>query len=130
MDGAIKLLFILLLAVMLFACAEPQVSHEQMKLDQLYQADPKIDAQKAIANDDLRFIAVMNHKLIMPLNINTCIVDQFGYRTLSNQTFKYMSYLFQQYGAISQTYANWYNYEVLAHIEEHFPEKFACQVQM
>ena len=111
---------------MLLACAEEPVSPDQIKLDELYQADPKFDAQTAIANDDLRFIAVMNHTLIMPLNIDTCIVEQFGYLTLSNQSFEYMGYSFQLYGAISQTYANWYNYEVLAHIEEHFPEQFAC----
>lgn len=76
---------------------------------------------------DWRFIAVHNHHLIMPLNIPDCLVQKFGYRVLSNESLPYMSYQYQQYAALSQTYANWYNYEVLAEIETQQPDQFDCR---
>lgn len=106
------------------ACQQPPAS-QQIKLDSIYYADPVQDAAQAIERSDWRFIAVHNHDLILPLNIPECLVQHFGYRTLSNESFTYMSYPYQLYGALSQTYANWYNYEIFSKLEQ--SQQYPCK---
>ena len=120
-----KFLTIILLLVFLTGCKTDNPSTHAEKVDQLYQADPKLDAAEAISQQDFRFIAVHNHDLIMPMNIEQCLVDKFGYRVLSNESLQYMSYDFQMYGAMSGIYANWYNYEILSKLEE--LEEYPCK---
>ena len=113
------------LSFLICSCAESEPPARSSHLSELYHADPKQDAAKAISEQDYQFIAVHNHKLIMPMNIDTCILDKFGYRVISNESLEYMSYDFQMYGAISVIYANWYNYEILSRLEE--LEEYPCK---
>ena len=116
-------LFICLALCSIVGCTEKTTRTVAPALDKLYQANPKQDAAKAIANGDFQFIAVHNHALLEPMGMPECLVDKYGYRTISNEEIKYMSYDFQLYGAMSQIYANWYNYEIYGHLEaiEEFP---------
>lgn len=100
-----------------------QTSHVE-KMDKLYHANPVEDANTAFAAKDYKFIAVHNHHLILPLKIPECIVDKFGYSTLTNEDLQYGSYEYQKYGALSQTYANWYNYTMYEQIE--LNKVFSC----
>ncbi len=104
-------LAILLSCALLVACTG-QDPGKTAKLEQLFFADPIVDAKTAFAKGDFKFAAVHNHKLMLPPEVPACLVDKHGYFTLSNQNFKYMGYEFQQYGAVSQIYAHWYNYEM------------------
>ena len=54
----------------------------------------------------------------MPVNIKACLVKKNGYRLLDNRLFDYGSYEYQKYAAIASIYANWYNFTILAHLEE------------
>lgn len=101
-----------------------QASHSD-KIDQLYQANPVEDAKTAFLAKEYKFIVVHNHHLKLPLNIPECIVEKFGYNTLTNEDLKYGSYEYQKYGALSQTYANWYNYTLYEQIE--LNEVFSCK---
>ena len=112
-----RLLLTIILALCIASCGQPESELRSAHLHSLYQADPKLDAQRAIAARDYRFIAVMNHDLHLPMNIARCLVEKFGYRVISNASLPYMSYEFQLHGAIAPMYANWYNYEILAELE-------------
>ena len=113
----VKLSLILLL-VMLSGCFENQERGSLASLNTLQVAEPVKDADYSIARNDLRFIAVHNHDLTMPLNIRPCLVERFGYRILSNQSFDYGSYDFQKYGALATLYSNWYNFTLLSHLDD------------
>ena len=110
------------LCLLLAGCFQ-QASHTD-KIDKLYHADPVKEAKAAFAAQNYKFIAVHNHHLILPLKIQECIVEKFGYTTLTNEDLKYGSYEYQKYGALSQTYANWYNYTMYEQIELH--KVFRC----
>lgn len=120
-----RTLSLILVSVFLFSCGESEQPIRSALLTELYQADPKQDAAHAIADKDYQFIAVHNHKLMMPMNIDNCILDKFGYRVISNESLEYMSYDFQMYGTMSVIYANWYNYEILSKLEE--LEEYPCK---
>lgn len=118
-----NLIILTCLMASLLACYPvTKQSREQMLID-LFNAKPKLDASAAIAVQDYRFIAVMNHTLAPPMNMPQCLIDKFGYRIMSNEALEYMSYDFQMYGAMTVIYANWYNYEILSTLEalEEYP---------
>ena len=119
-----RLLFTIVLSTLLLACDAPKPPLFDEKVSGLFHSDPKHDAAVAIANDDFRFLAIHNHDLKMPMNIDACVLDKYGYRVLSNESLEYMSYDFQIYGTISTIYANWYNYEILSKLEEQ--EEYPC----
>lgn len=120
-----RLVVLISIAFLIVSCSQHQTPVKNALLEAQYQADPKYDAAQAITQQDYRFIAVHNHELKMPMNIDTCLLDKFGYRVISNETLDYMSFDYQMYGVMSQIYANWYNYEILIKLEE--LEEFPCQ---
>lgn len=120
-----RIVLLIIIGFLIVSCGKQQSPVKNALLEELYQAEPKIDAKQAIAKQDYRFIAIHNHELKMPMNIDTCLLDKFGYRVISNEALKYMSYDYQMYGAMSVIYANWYNYEILSKLEE--LEEFPCQ---
>ena len=117
-------IFCLTLFTLLSGCESQDPESKAPEIQQLFLAEPKSDAKKAIEQKDYRFIAVMNHHLTPPLNIDQCLVDKFGFRVISNESLDYMSYDFQMFGAMSVIYANWYNYEILSKLEE--LEEYPC----
>lgn len=119
-----RIFFFSIVCFSIFSCRQPETPVKTTLLAELYHADPKDDAAQAITVQDYRFIAVHNHELKMPVNIPSCLLDKFGYREISNEPLKYMSYDYQLYGAMSLIYANWYNYEILSKLEE--LEAFPC----
>lgn len=76
----------------MLACGAPEPTLFDAKVSKLFHSDPKQDAAAAIANKDFRFLAIHNHDLKMPINIDACVLEKYGYRVLSNESLKYMSY--------------------------------------
>lgn len=105
------------IAMFLVIGCKPEVQSKNELLKELFFASPIDDAKADISEGEIQFIAVHNHKLIMPLEIPECLVEDYGYKILSNENFKYMGYEYQQYGSLSMLYANWYNYTVHEYLE-------------
>ncbi|WP_100656758.1 hypothetical protein [Alteromonas flava] len=118
MNSIFKFSVLILLVLGLCGCLEKGQSDVSEKLAWLMHADPVADANTAIDAADLRLLAVHNHHLKMPLNIESCLVEKLGYRTLSNEDFAYGSYDYQRFGALAQLYANWYNNTILLYLED------------
>ena len=98
--------FIVLISLILSACSPSETVQFDRKVTALFHSDPITSAAEAISKENFEFLATHNHSLKMPMNIDTCLLDKYGYRVLSNESLEYMSYDYQVYGAISTIYAS------------------------
>lgn len=108
---------ILALLILLSGCGLDEQTPQAPKLVDIINANPTKDAELAFANGDYQFIRGHNHDPIPPQNIPECLVETWGSRELSNESFAYGSYDFQRYGALAELYANWYNYTMWEKLE-------------
>jgi len=112
-----KYLLVVILALSLFNCSSQNESIASNDLRWLLNADPEIDAKKAIESGDLRFFGVIGMSIQVPLFNRECISnDRVNFIQISDLV---ESYEQEKLQAIAPIYAFNYNLHMSKYYKQH-----------
>ncbi len=112
-----KQLLIILLAFSLINCSSNKDVKFQSELSWLLNADPEIDAKRAIKSGDVRYFGIMGMFINVPFFNKECINEErVKYIQISDLIESYEQNKLQ---AIAPIYAETYNYHILQYYKLH-----------
>lgn len=107
-----------LLITLMLGCSSEQ-SLLEAKLDELYHADPVVDAQKAIKAKDYRLLGTYDYSASVPHAQKECLDFNRDVKMIEGTSDVEMSYKESQFNSLAILYARRYNFHMMLYLKEH-----------
>lgn len=111
-----KLAIISVLLCLTIACSNE--AKQPFSLDDIYNADPKVDAQKAIERGDFHFYSINSIGLSVPRVPRECITRISPIIPIEGTSEIIHNYKENQFNLLAYLYAEYYNTQITYHLAE------------